>query len=188
MEILMMSKHLFSKGLIVLVLLFIPIVGSAQLTKQDSIWRPLEFIEGNWKGTGGGEPGIGQYERSYQFMFNKKYIAVKNKSSYPPSKDHPKGEVHEDIGYISYDKVRQTFVLRQFHVEGFVNQYKLDSVSSDSKRLVFTSEAIENIPAGWRAKETYHVITDNEFSETFELAPPGKEFDVYTKVTLKRVK
>ena len=51
--------------------------------------------------------------------------------------------------------MRKTFVFRQFHGEGFVNQYTLDSLSGDKKMLVFVSEAIENIPQGWRARETY---------------------------------
>jgi hypothetical protein len=48
-------------------------------------------------------------------------------------------------------------VLRQFHVEGFVNQYVLEP-GSTPERLVFTTEAIENIPAGWRARETIRVL------------------------------
>jgi len=94
------------------------------------------------------EPGIGEYDRTYQFVLNKRFIEIKNKSTYPPSDKNSKGEVHEDLGYFSYDKVRHTFVLRQFHIEGFVNQFKLDSISEDGKRIIFVSEAIENIPAG----------------------------------------
>lgn len=60
--------------------------------------------------------------------------------------------------------------MRQFHIEGFVNQYKLDSISPDKKTIVFISENIENIPAGWRAKENCDLTRDNEFTETFELA------------------
>ena len=88
---------------------------------------------------------------------------------------------------MSYDKVRKTFVLRQFHVEGFVNQYKLDSISPDGKTIVFVSEALENIPTGWRAKETYQLTAANEFMETFELAPPNGKYSVYTKAVLKRI-
>ncbi|MFZ6009081.1 MAG: hypothetical protein ACOYXT_01940, partial [Bacteroidota bacterium] len=99
---------------------------------------------------------------------------------------NPKGEVHEDKGFISYDKARRTFVLRQFHVEGFVNQYKIESISTDGKTIAFISEAIENIPAGFRARETYHIISNDEFTETFELAEPGKEFELYSKAILKR--
>jgi hypothetical protein len=66
--------------------------------------------------------------------------------TYPPHEKTPKGEVHEDIGLISYDRGRKAFVLRQFHKEGFVNTY---AGASDNPR-VFTTEAIENIPAGFR--------------------------------------
>jgi len=174
------------KALLVAVFIM-PFAGSAQTTKQDSIWQPFKFFVGNWQGQGGGEPGIGEYERAYQFVLGKKFIEVRNKSTYPPSDNYPKGEVHENIDFFSYDKGRQSFVLRQFHIEGFVNQYKLESISADGKRIVFVSEAIENIPAGWRAKETYQILNDNQFQETFELAEPNKEFNVYTTVTLTRV-
>lgn len=84
--------------------------------------------------------------------------------------------------------MRKKFVLRQFHVEGLVNQYTLDSVSADKKTLVFVSEAIENIQRGWRAKETYQIESANQITETFELAPPGKPFGVHSKVTLEKQK
>lgn len=96
--------------------------------------------------------------------------------------------MYEDRGFISYDKGRQTFVLRQFHIEGFVNQYVLESRSADGKTLIFVSESIENIPKGYRARETYQLINENEFTETFELAEPGKDFELYSKAVLKRVK
>lgn len=167
-------------------LLLLPGTLLAQLSKQDSIWLPMTVFLGNWHGTGGGEPGIGNYVRSYQFVLEKRFIEVRNKSVYPPSDQSPKGETHEDIGYISFDRSRRQFVLRQFHVEGFVNQYALDSISADRKTMVFVSEAIENIAKGWRAKETYQIVSANEFIETFALAPPGKPFEVYTRVTLKK--
>jgi hypothetical protein len=176
------------RKIFLIVALVIPSLCSAQMTKQDSIWQPLKYFVGNWKGTGGGEPGTGEYERSYKFILNNKFLEGRNKSTYPPTEKNPKGEVHENIDYFSYDKVRRCFVLRQFHVEGFVNQYKLDSISADSKTMIFVSEAIENIPTGWRAKETYQILNDNQLQETFELAEPGKEFVVYSRVILNRVK
>lgn len=38
-------------------------------------------------------------------------------------KKNKKGEIHEHLSFISYDKARKLLVLRQFHVEGFVNQF-----------------------------------------------------------------
>jgi hypothetical protein len=156
--------------------------------KQDTTWAAFKKFAGAWEGVSEGVPGQGRYERMYLFVLNNKFIEVKNKSTYLPSERNPKGEVHEDHGFISYDKSRKLFVLRQFHIEGFVNQYKLESISSDKKTIVFVSEAIENIPAGFRAKETYRFTSENEFTETFELAEPGKDFQVYSKATLKKLK
>lgn len=62
-------------------------------------------------------------------MLNSQFIRVQNRSEYPPQEKNPKGEVHEDEGFISYDRARQRLVLRQFHVEGFVNQYVQESDS-----------------------------------------------------------
>lgn len=163
-----------------------PIAVFGQNSKQDSTWMPLKFFIGEWTGKGGGEPGIGKYERSYQWMFNNRYIEIHNKSSYPPSDNNSKGEIHEDAGFFSYDKARKTFVLRQFHMEGFVNQYRLDSISKDGKTIVFITESIENIPAGWRAKETYTIINNDEFEEIFELAAPNGAFELYTRAKFIR--
>jgi hypothetical protein len=65
-------------------------------------------------------------------------------------------------GAFSYDRGRKQFVLRQFHVEGFVNQYRLDTSAGNDKILVFVTESIENIPAGWRAKESYRILNNDE--------------------------
>jgi hypothetical protein len=80
------------------------------------------------------------------------------------------------------------FVFRQFHVEGFVSQYVMTSAGSDRKTIVFTSESIENIPAGYRSRETYKILGPDEFTEVFEIAEPGKEFEVYSESHFKRKK
>ncbi|MDP4292533.1 MAG: hypothetical protein Q8908_15750 [Bacteroidota bacterium] len=171
---------------LVVLLLLIPTLAMAQSSKRDSIWKPMNFFLGEWKGTSEGAPGKGNDERSYQFVLGQRYIEVKNKSMWLPKGTSTKGEVHEDWGYISYDNARKIFVLRQFHIEGFVNQYRLESISQDGKSIVFISENIENIPSGWRAKESYHLINDKAFIETFELAEPNKDFTINTKALFTR--
>jgi hypothetical protein len=78
-------------------------------------------------------------------------------------------------------------VLRQFHVEGFVNQYVHESTSEDGKTILFVTEAIENIPPGWRARETYILSGPDELVERFELAEPGKDFELYSETRLRRI-
>lgn len=169
-------------------LLFLPFVVSAQNSVKTDPWALFKPFIGKWTGEGGGEPGKGSYVRSYQHIMDNKFIEVRNQSSYPPSASNPKGEVHEDLGYISYDKSLKTFRLRQFHIEGFVNEYILDSISMDQKTLMFVTESIENIPNGWRAKETYRILSDTQIEETFELAAPQKDYEVYSKVLLIKEK
>ncbi|HEY0653626.1 MAG TPA: heme-binding beta-barrel domain-containing protein [Chryseosolibacter sp.] len=168
---------------IAFVFLLLPFVSQAQLSKQDSLWLPFQPFLGKWTGSGEGVDGKGTYERTYQFVLNNKYIEVRNKTVYPATPEKPKGYIHEDVGYISYDKGRKTFVFRQFHAEGFVNHYELDSISADKKTMVFVSDVIENIPKGWRARETY-VIGNGSLTEIFDLAKPGKLFEPYTRASL----
>ena len=59
-------------------------------------------------------------------------------------------------------------------------------IAADGKTMVFSSENIVNIPKGWRARETYRFNGANELEETFELAAPGKPFELYSKVQLKK--
>ena len=69
-------------------------------------------------------------------------------------------------------------MFRQFHVEGFVNTYVQD-LEAKTGTVVFVSEGIENIPPGYRARETYIFNGPDEVEEVFELAEPSKEFALY---------
>lgn len=151
-------------------------------------WQPLRVLLGKWEGEVKGEPGTGRAEREYAFTLNNRFIHVVNKSIYPPQEQNKKGETHEDVGYLSYDKAAKKLVLRQFHVEGFVSHYVVDSISDDGRTLVFLTTAIENIGPGWRGRETYRIISDDEFVETFALAEPGKDFATYSETRFRRKK
>jgi hypothetical protein len=175
------------KNSILITLVSLPGFLTAQIS-HDSLWAPMKYFIGSWKGEGEGEMGVGQYERTYQWALNGNFIQVRNKASYAPQPKSPQGEIHEDIGYINYNSMEKKFMLRQFHVEGFVNEYKLESISADGKTFTFISFEIENIPIGWRAREVYTIINADEYIETYELAAPGKGFTLYAKATMKRRK
>jgi hypothetical protein len=172
---------------LVSLLLFSPILFcSASGPTQADVWQPLRPFLGTWEGEVHGEPGAGKAERTYRFTLRDHFIQITNKSVYPPQEKNPKGEIHEDIGFISYDAKAKKFMLRQFHVEGFVNQFALESLDEQQRTLVFVTTAIENIAMGWRAKETYRFLNNNEFIEIFALAPPGKDFTTYSETHFRR--
>ena len=151
-------------------------------------WAPLRGFLGTWEGTSQGEPGTGTVEREYRLVLGDRFIEVRNRSAYAPREKTPRGEVHEDVGYLSVDRARKVFVLRQFHVEGFVNTYVAPVSAAPTEPIVFVTEAIENIPPGWRARETYRFEGPDVLVEVFELAEPGKEFAVYSQARLRRTR
>jgi hypothetical protein len=158
---------------------------ASQFSPSDP-WVNMKFFIGRWEGTSTGEPGNGTVSRTYEFVLGNKFLQVRNKSTYAPQEKNPKGEVHEDWGFVSYDSGRKKLILRQFHIEGFVNQFVLQSESRNE--IVFVSESIENIPNGWRARETYRVLGPDEFIERFDLAEPGKDFELYSETRFQRIK
>ena len=149
-------------------------------------WDQLRFLVGSWTGTGDGNSGTSTLERSYEFILNDQFLLVRNKSVFPPQTKNPKGEIHEDLGVISYDKRRKKFILREFYSEGYVNQFVLDEISADGRKLVFTTEAVENGPPMMRARTTWEITGERSLNETFELAFDGKTFKPCVTCKLKR--
>lgn len=153
---------------------------------EKNVWLPLEYFIGYWEGRGEGKSGISKTERKYKFVLDKKFIAITNKATFEPQQANPQGEVHENRDFLSFDQFRSKFVLRQFHNEGFVNQYLLDNISSDYQKMVFVTETIENIPANWKARLKIEILNEDEFVEKFELAGPGEDFGCYIKTYMQR--
>lgn len=151
-------------------------------------WELLRVFEGKWAGLATGKPGKGVSHREYRFELAGRFLLGRNKSEYEPKSSSDKPEIHEDVSWFSYDRSLKKIVLRQFHIEGFVNEYTSDWTKRDGKQLEFITTRIENIAPGWRAKEAYQVVSQDEMVEIFSLAAPGKEFEVYTTTRLKRVK
>lgn len=149
-------------------------------------WQPVHFMLGRWQGDAQGEPGKGTVERTYELILGDKFIEEHNTSSYE-ARDGKLPEIHHHRSFFSFDKARKTLMLRQFHEEGFVLLYAL-AASSTPAHLVFESVTFENFSNEWKSRETYDVISDDEFTETFELAAPGKEFELYSRSHLRRVK
>lgn len=160
---------------------------SEESAPKQSPWDPIRFMVGEWRGTAEGESGTGSVQRTYAFVLKDRFLQEKNVTAYAPTEKKPGGEIHEHLGYFSYDRGQKALVLRQFHQEGFVNRYVMQAGSS-APTLVFNSTEFENFDNSLKARETYTIISPDEFVEVFELAPPGKPFEVYSKTHLKRVK
>jgi hypothetical protein len=152
-------------------------------------WSPVRIFEGKWEGSITGKPGKQFSSREYQFVLRDTFLSQRDHSVYEAKSPDEMPKIREDFGYFSYYTFLKKMVWRQFHSEGFVNEYRLESVSTDGKFLEFITVRIENLAPGWRAKKSFRVLSADEIEETFSLAPPpGKDFDVYTVAHLRRVK
>jgi hypothetical protein len=170
--------------LVLIVMLVLPALVMAQTEGEADVWAPLRPLVGEWQGSGAG--GRSQVEARYDFVLGGKFLEVRHRAVFAPDEKNPEGEVHEDWGLISYDQNREQFIFRQFHVEGFVNRYVLDSLSTDGKILVFISEDVENAPPGTRAKLDLTLENENHLASAFHVAWPGKDFQCYTESDLVR--
>ena len=178
----MIRKSIFALAL------FLPTIALAQEQTKPDVWKPFRFFVGSWEGTSAGKPGTSTVESKFEFILNGNFLKASGKSVYPPQEKNPKGQTYEGFDLISYDRIRQKFVLRQFSGEGFVNQYVLDRMDPDGKTIVFVTESMENLPAGFHARKTYRIVNAGEFTDTFELAPPGQDLETYVETRCQRRK
>ena len=135
-------------------------------------WSAFEFFIGAWTGEESATFGDGRGERTYEPVLQDRYLLSRNRSVFPPQDGLPDGDDHEDWTVVSYDDDRDTYVLRQFNSEGFVNTFVLDDASTPPERMVFVLEASENAP-GTRATLTLTRTDARSFEEVFDLTLPG---------------
>ncbi len=163
-----------------------PLTLAAQSGIDDPYWQRLSYFVGKWRGHETGRAGIGQGDRVYRYIMDEVYLYGRNKSTFKPQEQNPEGEVHQDWVIFSYDRNRDLVVAREFHIEGYVIYYLLDTLASSASELVFVSESSENAPPGLRARMIYRLRSDTDFEETFELAMPGQDFELYLTNYWKR--
>lgn len=138
-------------------------------------WGPLRLLEGTWEGAIDGRLGQGKGLRRFYFILDGKFLLLRHASVRLPQEKSPKGDYHLELGVFSFDRERKTLVYREFLVEGYVNRYTCDV---EPRRLLCTTESVENGP-GMRARYTLEISDGYRHHETFELASPGEELQVY---------
>ena len=160
--------------------MFIFIFSVGNFYSQDNPLKRLDFLIGEWNGTGS---GFGNQKSTihseFTYIMNGNYIEVMNESKFEPTDSDPEGEHHIDKGIISFDKDRQVIVFRQFNIEGYVNQYVLDDSLSNDSLFVFETEIIENFVPGGKTRWTISKNTGDRIETVFEVLFPEREYVCY---------
>jgi hypothetical protein len=88
------------------------------------------------------------------------------------------------MGILSPSADRTGFILYLFSSNGFITRYRL---TAEGPELYLNPEGGDSPPAGWLFRRTWVRTGPDEFSETVQVAPPGKGFFDYYSVKFARV-
>ncbi len=138
-------------------------------------WEPLDFLVGDWEGTGSGAPGASKGAFSFEPQVQGNGLLRRS------TNDSPSGH-HEDLMLV-YRNPDGAFLATYVDNERHVIHYAV-TATAEPKGAVFLSDETAGRP---RFRLTYKRRPDGTVSIAFELAPPGSaEFKTYTEGVAKR--
>ena len=146
---------------------------------HDNPLDKLAFFLGTWEHFNTTDSISHHYEK----VLNGHFIKMKTEARFFPIDGE--ASQHQDEGFFSWDKVRNALVFRQFHSEGFINTYVLNSKTSTDKFYVFESEQVEN-GFGLIAKLTIELLSPNEYKMILHLGKRKDELEACQWINAKR--
>ena len=160
-------------------------LGISTLAADDDPFEPLRFLIGSWQGTGGGIGGDSSVTHTFDMVLADKFLRWQTRSVFPPKDHQGTGELHEDIGYFSYDANRKKILLRQFLSEGIVSTYVLENMQKPGE-LVLHTEQTEG--AGeLRARIALSLEKEGVYRCILDLAPPGEAFAACRTMVMRKL-
>ncbi|MBI1746077.1 MAG: hypothetical protein HYR55_05750 [Acidobacteria bacterium] len=181
-----MKKHGAKTALVGMVLILA--WGTAALAADPpptDLWKPYQFLLGEWVAEGGGRPGQGSGAFSFAWSLDGKIMVRKNRADYPAGQGKPT-LTHEDLMIIYPDQTGKGMPAIYFDNEGHVINYNTES-NGDARSLTFISAVSSNKP---RYRLTYTKTEKDTLSIKFEIAGPGQEglFKTYLTGEARQVK
>jgi hypothetical protein len=166
------------KFVILILLVLNNFAGYSQEKNSLGKWQ---WLIGEWKGEGDGQPGKGSGSFTFLPDLDSKIIVRKNHSEYPATKDKPK-IVHDDLMIVYMNSSGGLNKAIYFDNEGHVINY---SVRFENNLIVMTSDKMANMPI---FRLTYTSLDQKNISVKFEMSQDGEKFNTYTDGKCVRVK
>jgi hypothetical protein len=171
-----------ARGLLMGGILFL-LVPVQFFTQSNPSWAPLEFLLGEWSGTGSGKPGeVVAGKSSFNFDLDKQILVRKNQAELAARPGEKTGSIHLDLLIIYPGAGEVKYRAVYFDNEGHVIQYRV-SCTEKPQTALFESETAGDGP---RFRLIYTILPDGLLNVEFQIARPGGEFQVYTKGVLKK--
>jgi hypothetical protein len=167
-----------TKILIPILLFGIASISSAQQKTTCDKW---DWLIGDWKGEGAGQPGQGSGTFSFSFDLDKNIIIRKSHSEYPASDSKPK-IIHDDLMIVYLDIAGSPNKAIYFDNEGHTISY---TITYSDKSIVLTSDKIPNTPV---FRLVYTLLDSETVNTRFEMSQDGDKYRPYVEGKSKKVK
>ena len=157
------------------ILIFIGLlIFAAEANSQDQ-WLNWQWLTGEWKGEGGGQPGQGEGAFSFRQGLDGHVMIRKSHAEYPASENRPAVQ-HEDLMVVYPENPKENlFRAVYFDNESHVINY---SVLAEKNTITFTSEKSDENPL---FRLTYKLLDNGKVNTRFEISQDGKSFMTYVE-------
>jgi hypothetical protein len=155
------------------VMVILTMSGFVGCSQDKASLEKWQWLIGEWKGEGDGQPGKGSGSFTFLPDLDKKVIVRKNHSEYPATKDKPK-IVHDDLMIVYPDFGNGLSKAIYFDNEGHVINY---SVKFESNMIMMISDRVANLPI---FRLTYILLDSKTIIVKFEMSQDGEKFTTYT--------
>jgi hypothetical protein len=150
------------------------------IAQQSPNWDKWEWLIGEWKGEGSGQPGQGGGVFNFKFDLDKNIIVRNSHSEYPASGNKP-AIIHDDLMVIYLDYEGTPSEAIYFDNEGHTINYSI--VYSD-KSIILTSDRVANVPV---FRLTYTLLEYEKADTKFEMSQDGENFTTYIEGVSQKV-
>jgi hypothetical protein len=156
-------------------------IASIMSAQQKTTWGKWDWLIGDWKGEGAGQPGQGSGTFSFYFDLDKNIITRKSHSEYPATESKPK-LIHDDLMIVYLDISGSPNKAIYFDNEGHTISY---TITYSDRSIVLTSDKILNTPV---FRLVYTLLDSETVNTRFEMSQDGDKYIPYVEGKSKKVK
>lgn len=150
----------------------------------------FRYFLGEFSGEGESDWGYCNKRSSYSYPFNLSgnFIKLEWELSFPRQKDNQIGDFTRGVGFITYDRVRETFILSLFMSEGYIENY-VGNYNPIKEEFLFELKDSSNLPQNLEALVKIKILNNDEFEEVYSWRMNKEEdFHTYLKIHNHRIK
>jgi len=148
-------------------------------------WASVRVLEGVWEGNGAGFGQTSTVTHTWRFVLDGNFLQLSTKSVTDAAEDGD-GEIHEDVGYVSWSEGDETLRFRQFLSEGFVNSFTIQEAAHPEVGLNFEPVSTDGM-ATFAVRMTLRFSGEDAYEMIMEMGTKGKELQACQSMELERV-